>query len=61
MPPLPVDTARELAAEIRSCAATIEANRELPAPLFASLADAGLFHLLLPRRWGARSWICRPT
>jgi alkylation response protein AidB-like acyl-CoA dehydrogenase len=52
MPPLPVDTARELAAEIRSCAATIEANRELPAPLFASLADAGLFHLLLPRSLG---------
>ena len=52
MPPSPVDTARDLAAKIRSCAATIEANRELPAPLFESLADAGLFHLLLPRSLG---------
>ena len=52
MPPSPVDTARELAAEIRSCAATIETDRELPAPLFESLVDAGLFHLLLPRSLG---------
>src|SRR4029453_1013340 len=52
MPPSPVDTARELAAQVRSCAATIEADRALPAPLFESLADAGLFHLLLPRSLG---------
>ncbi|HET9541148.1 MAG TPA: acyl-CoA dehydrogenase family protein, partial [Candidatus Limnocylindria bacterium] len=52
MPPSPVDTARELAAQIRSCAATIEADRALPAPLFEALVDAGLFHLLLPRSLG---------
>jgi alkylation response protein AidB-like acyl-CoA dehydrogenase len=52
MSPSPLDTARKLAAQVRSCAATIEADRELPAPLFESLADAGLFHLLLPRSLG---------
>jgi alkylation response protein AidB-like acyl-CoA dehydrogenase len=52
MHPSPVDTARKLAAQVRSCAATIEADRELPAPLFEALADAGLFHLLLPRSLG---------
>ena len=52
MPPSPVDTARELAVQIRSCAATIEADRALPAPLFEALVDAGLFHLLLPRSLG---------
>lgn len=52
MPPSPLETARKLAAQIRPCAATIEADRELPAPLFEALADAGLFHLLLPRALG---------
>jgi indole-3-acetate monooxygenase len=52
MPLSPLDTARELAAQVRSCAATIEADRALPAPLFEALADAGLFHLLLPRSLG---------
>ena len=52
MPPSPLDTARELAVQIRSCAATIEADRALPAPLFEALVDAGLFHLLLPRSLG---------
>ena len=52
MPPSPLDAARELAAQVRSCAATIEADRALPAPLFEALADAGLFHLLLPRSLG---------
>ena len=47
MPPSPVDTARALAVQIRSCAATIEADRALPAPLFEALVDAGLFYLLL--------------
>jgi alkylation response protein AidB-like acyl-CoA dehydrogenase len=48
----PLDAARELAAQIRSCADSIEAERQLPAPLFAALADAGLFHLILPRTLG---------
>src|SRR5262245_35011706 len=52
MPSSPVDTARKLVAQIRSCAETIEADRELPAPLFEALADAGLFHLILPRSLG---------
>lgn len=52
MTPSPVDTARKLAPEIRACAETIEAERELPARVFEALADAGLFHLLLPRSLG---------
>ncbi len=41
--------ARSLAPKIRSCADLIEAERELPRPLFDTLADAGLFKLGLPR------------
>jgi indole-3-acetate monooxygenase len=37
---------------IRACSAEIEAERELPRPLFEALADAGLFHLALPRSVG---------
>jgi len=48
----PVDIARELAPQIRAQAATIEAERELPRPLFETLADAGLFHMALPRSLG---------
>jgi hypothetical protein len=39
----PLDAAKELAPTIRSCADQIEADRELPRPLFEALADAGLF------------------
>ena len=47
-----LDTARKLAPMIRSCADQIEADRELPRPLFEALADAGLFLLALPRALG---------
>jgi alkylation response protein AidB-like acyl-CoA dehydrogenase len=48
----PLDAARKLAPMIRSCADQIEADRELPRPLFEALADAGLFLLALPRALG---------
>src|SRR5215467_1242388 len=48
----PLDVARKLAPQIRACADEIEATRELPRPLFEALADAGLFHLALPRTLG---------
>ncbi|MGQ4809434.1 hypothetical protein NKDENANG_02851 [Candidatus Entotheonellaceae bacterium PAL068K] len=48
----PLNVARELAPQIRSCADEIEATRELPRPLFETLADAGVFHLALPRALG---------
>jgi alkylation response protein AidB-like acyl-CoA dehydrogenase len=48
----PLDAARKLAPLIRSSADEIEAKRELPRPLFEALADAGLFHLALPRALG---------
>ena len=47
-----LDTAREMAPRIRACADEIDANRELPRPLFEALADAGLFHMALPRALG---------
>ena len=52
MRPLPLDAARKLAPLIRSSADQVEAERELPRPLFEALADAGLFHLALPRSLG---------
>ncbi len=48
----PLDAARKLVPMIRSSADQIEADRELPRPLFEALADAGLFHLALPRTLG---------
>ena len=48
----PLEAVRALAPRIRSCAEAIEADRELPRPLFDALADAGLFHLALPRSLG---------
>jgi alkylation response protein AidB-like acyl-CoA dehydrogenase len=48
----PLDAARSLASMIRSCADQIEADRELPRPLFEALADARLFQLALPRALG---------
>jgi alkylation response protein AidB-like acyl-CoA dehydrogenase len=48
----PLDAARKLAPLIRASADAIEAARELPRPLFEALADAGMFHLALPRALG---------
>ena len=48
----PLDAARKLAPIIRSYSDQIEADRELPRPLFEALADAGLFQLALPRALG---------
>jgi alkylation response protein AidB-like acyl-CoA dehydrogenase len=48
----PLDAARNLAPMIRSWADQIEAERELPRPLFEALADVGLFQLALPRSLG---------
>jgi len=48
----PLEAARKLVPLIRSCANEIEAARELPRPLFEALADAGLFHVALPRTLG---------
>ena len=48
----PLDAAQRLAPMIRSCTDQIEADRELPRPLFEALADAGLFQLALPRTLG---------
>ena len=48
----PLEAARRLEPLIRSCAAETDAQRELPRPLFEAMADAGLFHLALPRTVG---------
>ena len=48
----PLEAARKLAPQIRSCADEIEAQRELPRPLFEALADAGLFHMAVPASIG---------
>ena len=47
-----LDVARKLAPHIQSYADEIEAERELPRPLFELLADAGMFHMALPRTLG---------
>jgi alkylation response protein AidB-like acyl-CoA dehydrogenase len=48
----PLEAARKLAPQIRSCADEIEAQRELPRPLFEALADAGIFHMAVPSSIG---------
>jgi alkylation response protein AidB-like acyl-CoA dehydrogenase len=52
MTPSPLDAARKLAPMVRSYADQVEAERELPRPLFEALADAGMFHLAVPRVLG---------
>ena len=48
----PLVAARKLVPLIQSCADEIEAERELPRALFEALADAGMFHLAVPRSLG---------
>jgi indole-3-acetate monooxygenase len=48
----PLEVVRKLAPLIRSSADEIDAARELPRPLFEALADAGLFHLAVPKAIG---------
>ena len=48
----PLEAARSLAPLIRENAEQIHAMRELPRPVFEALADAGLFHLAVPRAIG---------
>ena len=47
-----LDAARELAPKIRAAADEIEAERELPRALFETLADAGFYHMAVPRSLG---------
>jgi alkylation response protein AidB-like acyl-CoA dehydrogenase len=48
----PLEVAQKLVPQIRSYVDEIEASRELPRPLFEALADAGMFHMALPRSLG---------
>jgi alkylation response protein AidB-like acyl-CoA dehydrogenase len=50
--PAPLEAAQKLAPLIRSSADQTDAARELPRTLFEALADAGLFHLAVPRSIG---------
>jgi alkylation response protein AidB-like acyl-CoA dehydrogenase len=47
-----LEAVRKLVPMIRSCADEIERDRELPRPLFEALADAGVFHMAVPRSLG---------
>ena len=47
-----VDAARDLVPLIRSYADQIDADRELPKPLFHALADAGFYRMCVPRAIG---------
>jgi alkylation response protein AidB-like acyl-CoA dehydrogenase len=48
----PLEAARKLAPQIRAGADEIDRQRELPRALFEAIADAGLFHLAVPRAIG---------
>jgi alkylation response protein AidB-like acyl-CoA dehydrogenase len=50
--PALIERARTLSADVRAAADEIEATRELPRPLFEALADAGFFHLAVPKAVG---------
>ncbi len=51
-PRLTVEDARSLGPLIQRYADQIDETRELPRPLFEALADAGLFHMVVPRSLG---------
>ena len=51
-PLCPLEAARALAPLIRANADEIDKNRELPRPVFEAIADAGLFHMAVPRGIG---------
>ena len=48
----PVEAVRELAPLIREHADVIESERRLPDPVVRALAEAGVFKLLVPRKFG---------
>jgi indole-3-acetate monooxygenase len=47
-----LEAVRKLVPTIRSYADEIDRERELPRPLFEALADAGVFHMAVPRSLG---------
>jgi len=47
-----LDAARKLVPQIRAAADEIHERRELPRTLFEAMADAGLFHMAVPRDVG---------
>ena len=51
-PSSPLEAARKLAPLVRENADKIEADRELPKPVFHALADAGLYLMCVPRAVG---------
>ena len=51
-PPSPLEAARRLAPLVRENADRIDADRELPKPVFQALADAGLYLMCVPRACG---------
>ena len=50
--PSPIEAAHAVAPLIREHAAEIERTRELPKTVFNAIADAGIFHLVVPRAIG---------
>src|SRR5689334_8075171 len=48
-PPSALEAARAVAPLIRESASEIEKRRELPRAVFEAIADAGLFHIAVPR------------
>jgi indole-3-acetate monooxygenase len=47
-----LEAARQLAPLVRENAEQIDAARELPKPVFHALADAGIYHMAVPRAVG---------
>lgn len=47
-----LESARQLAPQIRAAAGDTEATRELPKSVFEAIVDAGLFHMCVPRALG---------